>query len=111
MNGSAPGISASFLNAIENVLVQPSGGTETGGYWMQFGGFQASCNVGTWFSTVSRVSVPVSAVPDLGTSPVPTSGAVSPNVGGFSQSGFFLQYAVTTVTNTSRVGGQYTVNY
>lgn len=108
-NGNAPGISAAFLNAIEQVFQQPSGGTETGHYFFEGNANSTGGTIGTWVVSLSRTTVPVSVTIDTAdTSPV---GVSSVSVQAAKNSGFFVGAAATGSTNTGRAGGNYTIQY
>jgi hypothetical protein len=108
-NGGAPGLSASFFNAIENVFIQPGGGAETGHYFFEGNANGSGGTIGVWVVSLSRTTAPVSVTIDTAdTSPV---GVGSPSVQAAKHSGFFVGAAATGATNTGRAGGNYTINY
>lgn len=103
-NNAAPGISATFLNNLEAVLSQPSGGVEICGYflsgWSNASGDLLSC----YCSTLSRGRTILSvfvATPTVG----PTNVA-SPTANQLGQSGFQM-YTTSTSAQVSnlQVGG------
>ena len=108
VNGSSPGISATFLNNVEAVLARPSGDTETGKYFIDTSAYANATHMACYIPSLSRTSVPVSATVD-------TSDNLS-NCGGVSTSNL--------TANGLRVGGtaagpnlgvaaagNYTINY
>lgn len=111
-NGAAPGISAAFLNALENVLEQPSGGSETGKYFIAGNIGVANGIVSQYMPSLSRTSVPVSVVIDE--VDVPHTGGMNatPVTAQLSANGFQVYSLSTTVSSTNaRAGGNYTLNY
>lgn len=109
VNGGSPGISASFLNNIEQVFQQPSGGTETGKYFFEGNASSSGGVIGTWVVSISRTTVPVSVTIDTAdTSPV---GVSSVSVQAAKHSGFFVSGGATGSTNTGRAGGNYTIQF
>lgn len=109
-NGSAPGISASFLNNIENVFEQPSGGTETGKYFLLGGAYTTGANVSQYMQSLSRTTVPVSVSIDTADQ-APTAGANSPTTDNLSANGFHVLFTATGANVASRCGGNFTLQY
>jgi hypothetical protein len=111
VNSSAPGISAAFLNAVENVFRQSSGGTETGYYFLSGSPYTTGAVVVQWYVTISRNTTPVSMSIDTSLL-APTSGMGTPIAAQFYNSGFQIYCLTTTGPNTNaRCGGLYTVQY
>ena len=111
VNSSAPpAITAAFLTALENALIQPSGGSESGHYglvvnWAGTGnGFGA-----THVTSISRTSVPVSVTIDT-TDQSPSGGLGSPSTSVLTSGGFRV-FASTTNSNNSFCAGAYTINW
>lgn len=134
VNGSSPGISAAFLNNVENALVnaisdpaitndgngnmtfttgnikRAAGQQEKGFYFIQGGGNASGWVVGSWVGTISRTVTPVSVTID--TSLVaPTASAGTPSTSQLTSAGFFVGFGCTAVTNTARCAGAWTVQY
>ncbi len=104
-----PGISAAFLNAVENVLEQPSGGTETGKYYLNGSGYAAAAKVGTYTCSLSRTAVPVSVVIDTAdVAPTNTSGSAASVL---SANGFLVNCAASGVATNVSAAGNYTVTW
>lgn len=110
VNNSAPGISSTFLNNLENVLAQPSGGTESGSYFLQGNGTVVGAVVSSWITTLSRVSTPVSVSIDT-TRVAPTTGANTPAAPILYPGGFQVMFTLNSSSNTARCGGNYTVQF
>ncbi len=109
VNGSAPGISASFLNAIETVFVQPSGGTETGHYRVLGGSYATGAVLGTWITTLSRGATMLSATIDQADG-VTTN--LNPPTWANVNAGGFVVYATSTgVALNCYCAGNYTCQY
>lgn len=108
-NGGAPGLSASFFNNIERVFVQPSGGTETGTYWVEQGSNSSGWNIGVYIPTLSRGTTVVSVAID--TAILGATGVGAPSVPYSGSSGFYVMAASTGPSGTTRVGGNWTVQY
>ena len=110
VNGTAPGISATFLNNLENVLEQPSGGSELGKYvcagnWAGSGsGFFS-----TYIPSLSRTAVPVSVTIDTADQS-PSGGAIAPSTDRLSSSGFHI-YSSMTNGNNGSMAGNWTLNF
>lgn len=109
MNGGAPGISASFLNAVENVLEQPSGGTETGKYYFTFWAAASSDTAGIYCPSLSRTSVPVSVTIDH--ADAFPAGINAPATSNITANGFEVFSGATAGGTNYGVGGNTTINY
>src|SRR2546421_12139577 len=109
VNGGAPAISKAFLDGLENVLVQVSGGSESGRYRVAGGCYVSGSVVSTWVTSLSRTTSPVSVTIDTSDqSPTLLSSpsAVNQNSGGV------LIYGTGTGTNQNCFcAGAYTINY
>lgn len=103
-------INAVDVNQMVNVLQQPSGGSESGKWFIESGGYQNGWTCAIYMPTLSRGSVPVSVSIDTADQS-PTQSAGSPSTQNLTASGFQIIYSVSTLTNTSRCGGNWTVNY
>jgi hypothetical protein len=104
-----PGISAAFLNAIENVLEQPSGGTETGKYNLQSWGNAANDTIGSYTGSISRTAVPISVVID--TADQAATAVNAPATAFLTANGFLASTTTTGAATVARVAGNYTLNY
>lgn len=109
VNGGAPGIAFGFLNNVERVFVQPSGGTETGSYWFQMATYAVSAIVGVYIPTLSRGTAVVSVTID--TSILAPVGLNTPTVIFSNANGFYVGASGTGTSLTPRVGGAWTVQY
>jgi hypothetical protein len=107
VNNSAPGISASALNNIENVFYRRSGDNENGKYYIVAAAFATSAAFGQWIGLTSR-STPSSVAIDTS---IVLAGYGAPITFGLDKSGFDIQASATGVSNTSRYGGVWTVSY
>jgi hypothetical protein len=110
VNGSAPGLSASLFNAIEAVFEQPSGGTETGKYWLQGGAYTTGANVSQYMQSLSRTTVPVSVSIDTADQ-APTAAAATPTTDNLTANGFHILFVSTGANVASRTGGNWTLQY
>lgn len=110
-NGGAPGISASFLNKIEQLFAQVSGSTLVGKYWLQGGGNANGWDL-TYYQTLylSNASTPVSVSIDTADQAA-TASAGAPATFNLTAHGFLVMSVLTAVTNTARVAGNWTVTY
>lgn len=99
---------AADINQLVNVLQAPSGATETGKYFAQGGTNASGWVVAVWVQSQSRTSVPVSVTFDTSTALVGLSGASTSQLG---STGFLVGAGGTGVSNTARMGGNYTIQY
>jgi hypothetical protein len=104
-----PGISASFLNAIEAVLEQPTGGSELGKYFITGSTYAIGAYVCQYMISLSRTSVPVSVVID--TADQAASNFNAPTTIRLTSSGFQVQVTGTGANLNCNVGGNWTINY
>jgi len=109
-NGGAPGISAAFLNAIENVFEQSAGGTETGKYFLQGQGYTSLANYGNYMESLSRTTVPVSVTIDQADQ-APTGGANTPGAQNLTSNGFLVFFTVGSASSAAKTGGNFTIQY
>lgn len=110
VNGSSPGISANFLNAVEAILQQNSGGQESGRYFV--GGFStaASQTISNYIVTLSRTTVPVSV--NFDETDTTHSASLSTPTTGHLTSGGFQMYAISNASNGNSIwGGNWNVLY
>lgn len=108
VNGGAPGISAQFLNNVENVFSQPAGGTEVGSYYLTGNGNQ-NASIGYWVGSLSRGSTPVSVTLDAS-----LQGAFNCNgaqTDHLTSNGFHVYTQLTATVNAANVGGNWTIQY
>lgn len=108
-NGSSPGISASFLNAIEAILKQPSGGGESGKYFVGAGAYTTTAVVGQYISSLSRTAVPVSLTIDSSDATPP--GGATLSTAHLTQSGFQVYINAAATNANAFYGGTYTINF
>jgi len=107
-DGAAPGLDAQFFNNIENVFVQPSGGSESGGYFIAFTPQTTGALVSCYYPSLSRTATPVSitgidASDGMSGSGVPISAHLT--------SKGVLMYTDSTGTGNVNSGGNLTLNY
>lgn len=109
VNGSAPGISATFLNNVENVFEAASGGTESGKWWLSGWSNASGDLIQVWLQSLSRTSAPVSV--SVSTTTGPTNIAAVSN--GQLGSGGFQIYSTSSSAQVSNLqaGGTYTIQY
>lgn len=105
-------IQAGDINQLVNVLKQPSGGTETGKYFMAGPVYANGAVVAEYVGSLSRGSVPVSVAVDTADQ-APTGGmSGSVSTAQLSASGFQVFSLTTTGPNVNaRCGGNYTISY
>lgn len=108
VNGSSPGISATFLNNVEAVLARPSGDTETGCYGIDTSSYSSPAHFGEYVSTISRTSVPVSVSVDTSII-LFNSGGVSTNH--LTANGFGVDGTSNATSLSTQAFGNYTVSY
>ena len=109
-NGSAPGISASFLNNLENALEQPTGGTETGSYFLAGWSSANGDVISLWMPTLSRTSTPVSVSVD--TSIQALANMTGPTTANLNANGFQVYGTANNGAQVNcGVGGNWTVRY
>lgn len=97
------------MNNVENVLEQPSGGSEIGKYHVAFGGYAVNAIGSEWMNTISRTAVPVSITTDEADFAHTNCNAISSNT--LSQSGVQLYTGATTTNTSCNVGGNLTFNF
>lgn len=107
--GGAPGIQAAFLNAVEAVFKQPSGGTETGKYrltgWSQASGQFISLYMPTLSRGATVVSVTIDTADDA------PSSMLAPSATNSSSSGFQIVSQSTVGIGNVHCGGNWTTQY
>jgi hypothetical protein len=108
-NVTPPGVSAAFLNALENVLEQPSGGTETGKYYILQAGYINAAQTSMYVVSISRTAVPVSVVIDE--ADVAHTNVAAAVATLQTANGFLVSTQSTGVTTNERVAGNYTLTY
>jgi hypothetical protein len=110
-NGGAPGISASFLNNVENALRIPSGGTLSGQYALAGPAYANGAVVATYVDAPSGGTTPVSVTVD--TSLLAPSGGMSGSMSTNFLSAYGFQiYTLNTTTNVNnRCAGAWTIQY
>jgi hypothetical protein len=107
-NGGAPGISASFLNGVENVFNQPSGGTETGRYLIAGAASINGSVISGYIVSLSRVSTPVSVSFDTSDG---SSNANTPTTAHLTSNGFQISATSTSGNINAAVGGAWTIQF
>lgn len=109
VNGGAPGISATFLNNVENVFVQPSGGTETGHYFLAGPAYTTGAFISDYVNSLSRGATPLSASTDLADAGLNNLGATS--IGHLTSGGFQIFAQSVGANINCFCGGNYTIQY
>jgi hypothetical protein len=104
-----PGISSAFLNALENVLSQPSGGTETGKYVLEGSVYTSSTLLSQYMPSISRTAVPVSVTVDE--ADVAHNGCNAIASQRLTANGVQLWASAAAASVDARVGGNLTFNY
>jgi hypothetical protein len=109
-NITPPGISAALLNAIETVLSQPSGGTETGKYRLEEGAYSNLAWLSQYMSTISRTAVPVSVtIDEADMAHSNNANAAATQV--LTANGFQVNCNTNGANPSAHVAGNTTVNY
>ena len=108
-NGGAPAISATFLNNLEAILKQPSGGSETGKYFVGEGAYTTSAVVGQYISSISRTTTPASLTIDSADATPP--GGASLSTAHLTGSGFQVFITAAAANTNAFYGGNYTINF
>ena len=104
-----PGISASFLNAVESVLARGVGDTETGKYVLSGWGSTNTDHISHYMSSISRTSVPINVTID--TVDVAPSNINSPTTALLTANGFQVFSTPTGATINASVAGNSTIQY
>jgi len=108
-DSAAPGIDAVFLNNVENVFVQPSGGTESGHYTCVGSGYVDHCIVSTHITSLSRTTTLVSVTID--TSDFGAFGCGSPTTNRLTSGGVEIYVYSSGAQTSCGCGGVYTLQY
>ncbi len=103
-------IAASHVDQLVDVLQRMSGQSEAGKWFLFSGGYQNGWTVSQYMVSHSQGSTPVSVSIDTADQ-APTQAANSPATQNLTSSGFVVDYSVQGLTNTSRAGGNFTINY
>jgi hypothetical protein len=91
------------------VLSQPSGGTETGKYYILQDGYTTAAQTSMYVPSISRTSVPVGA--SIDTADVAATNVSAPSFTAITANGFLVNTASTAATTNARVAGNYTLSY
>ncbi len=108
-NGGAPGLSSTLFNNIEGVFVQPSGGSESGSYYITAWASTNNQSVGNWVLSLSRGATPVSV--SLDTTLQSPSFCSSPSTDHLNANGFHVYTQSSGAASAVNVGGTWTINY
>ena len=101
---------AADVNQLVQVLQRGSGQTEAGKWFLFSGGYQNAWIVSQYIVSLSRNSTPSSVTIDTADQ-APTQAAQTPATQNLTANGFVVDYAVNGLSNTSRAGGNYTIQY
>ncbi len=101
---------ATDVNQIIDVLQQPSGGQETGQYYLQGGAGGSGWTVSNWIVSLSRNATPASVSINTSTQS-PAANAGTPSTPILYTSGFQVTFLTTGSTNTARAGGGWTIQF
>jgi hypothetical protein len=101
--------SANDINQVINVLQQPSGGQEKGGYYLDSWSNAASDEVGYWINSLSKNVTPVSV--SLDTSIDTTTFCNAPSTNHLNTYGFHVYTISNAAALKFYVGGIYTLQY
>ena len=100
------------INQAVNVLQQPSGGTETGNYFLAGPVYANGAVVSEYVNSRSRGSVPVSVSIDESTLAHTGGMNATPSTGQLTSGGFQIYSLNTTGPNVNaRAGGAFTIQY
>lgn len=109
-NSVPPGISASFLNAVESVLSRGSGDTETGKYIIEGNAGTASYFISSYIPSLSRSATPVSITID--TADIAAASLTSgPTAQNLTANGFQVVGQTSGNVSDARGGGNYTIHF
>lgn len=110
VNGGAPGLSAQLFNNLEAILEQPSGGAESGRYFIAGFSTASSQTISNYIVTLSRTTVPVSVTFDEADG-THSASLNTPNTGHLTSGGFQM-FAISNASNNNALwGGNWTVTY
>ncbi len=99
------------ITSAQNKLQQPSGGTESGGYFLAGNAPLDHSAISDYIAVTSRGNVIASVSIDT-SSQSPTGGATSPGTGNLSASGFQVFFFSSGTNNTNaRCGGGWTAHF
>lgn len=99
---------ASLFNNVEDVFVQPSGGSESGGYFIGLTPVTTGSLVSCYYSSLSRTATPVS-ITGIDTADG-MSGSGTPLSAHLTSKGV-LMYTDSTGTGNVNTGGNLTINF
>lgn len=97
------------MNNIENTFVQPSGGSETGDYYLTSAVYTSGGSIGGWYASLSKGQTPVSITTDESLQAHSGCNAISSDHLG--QYGVHIYTTSTAITAGANVGGVLTFNY
>jgi len=97
------------VNQAINVEQQPSGGKETGKYYLAGNSYISGGYVTQYMRTLSQLSTPVSV--SIDTSDQAVTNLNVPTTSGLTSNGFRIQATSTGIATNCVAGGNYTVNY
>lgn len=100
---------ASQLNQIINVLMQPSGGTETGRYIIAGNIYTNGAFISYYVCSLSRNATPVSA--SIDTADVSPTNLNAPGTSHLTNGGFQIFASNSSASTSSSAGGHYTINF
>ena len=110
-SAAPPAITADFLTKIEQVLIQNTGGSESGKYFVADGVYTSGAVANAYIQTISRTTIPVSVSIDTADL-APTGGMSAPATAQLTHAGFQIYSLSTTGPNVNaRCGGNWTVNW
>jgi hypothetical protein len=111
-DGSAPGIDHVFLNNLEAVLKQSSGGTESGKYFLAGEIYANGAVISQYMQSLSRTSVPVSVSIDESIQAHTSGMTATPSTGQLTSAGFqVFTLSTTGPTQNARAGGNFTITW
>ncbi len=98
---------ASQLNQVINVLMQPSGGTEAGRWFVEAGTYETNSTIGCDIISRSYGGAAVSV--SIDTSDTSPTSLGTPTTQALTTGGFYIIASGTSASHTPRAGGRYTI--
>lgn len=102
-------INAADINQLVNSAQRPSGGQETGSYYLNGWSNASTDNISQWIPSLSRGASPVSV--SIDTSIQAAVNVNAPSTEKLNANGFHVLTTATGATVSGYVGGAYTISY
>jgi len=102
-------INAADINQVVKILQQPSGGQETGKYFLIDSSYAVGASTGDYISSISRGATPVSITID--TADQAPSNCNTPSTSHLTSNGCSVSTTSTAINTTMQAGGNYTLSF